>query len=262
MAEKKDNKLPKKTPWYMREDTADLFQGMHEVRRMKEERQKTSQEEASYRTDPPKGQAGITEPPNFDDLEDDIIEKEKNEISSWMRNTIKRLNTSAYRWATLAKTSPTNITRFLKDGKTLPSSQTIAKLSSVAGVVPYPGNTLNEKTFNIEVIDSEGNNLKENLNFADIDFNTLAIKMLDSSTGYDLVGISSGDVVIVRKNTKCIEGDIIAFTLISSLLKQKILIGQIIGKHISFKSNKYESPILLSECEVIGKVLRSIKSFG
>ena len=43
---------------------------------------------------------------------------------------------SAYKWANLAGTSPTNITRFLNQSKHQPSSSTIAKLAVVAGTVP------------------------------------------------------------------------------------------------------------------------------
>ena len=263
MAEKKDNKSQKKTPWYMKEDTADLLQGMHEVRRMKENRSKpTSKMEASYRTDPPKGQAGIPSIPNFEDFGDNIIEQDKKDLMLWMQSTMKDLNISANKWASLAKTSPTNITRFLKNGEFIPSYKTISKLSSVGGVVPYKGNVSVSNNQSINSIDSNGNKLQESLSLDFINSKTIPIKMLDNFTGYDLAGISSGDTVIVEQQSKYNDGDIIALRHTSSSFKDKILIGQIVGKHISFKSNKYGNPILFSECEVVGKVLKSIKDFS
>lgn len=53
-----------------------------------------------------------------------------------MRQVMEQKRWSAYKWAQLAGTSPTNITRFLADSKHTPSASTIAKLSTVAGSSP------------------------------------------------------------------------------------------------------------------------------
>lgn len=61
---------------------------------------------------------------------------ERKAIRVWMRQVMDDRGWSAYKWANLAGTSPTNITRFLNQSKHQPSSSTIAKLAMVAGTVP------------------------------------------------------------------------------------------------------------------------------
>ena len=62
--------------------------------------------------------------------------KEVNAIRVWMRQVMDSKSWSANQWANLAGTSPTNITRFLKDAQHVPSSRTISKLAYVAGTSP------------------------------------------------------------------------------------------------------------------------------
>ena len=61
---------------------------------------------------------------------------EVRSIRVWMREVMESKGWSANKWAELAVTSPTNITRFLKDATHVPSSRTIAKLAYVAGTSP------------------------------------------------------------------------------------------------------------------------------
>lgn len=62
--------------------------------------------------------------------------KEVNAIRVWMRQVMDAKDWSANQWAGLAGTSPTNITRFLKDAQHVPSSRTISKLAYIAGSSP------------------------------------------------------------------------------------------------------------------------------
>lgn len=62
-----------------------------------------------------------------------VLTPEMNAIRVWMRETLDRTGWTPQKWAQLAGTSATNITRFLKDGHHLPSTSTIAKLARVAG---------------------------------------------------------------------------------------------------------------------------------
>ena len=57
-------------------------------------------------------------------------------IRKWMKDVMAEKNWSAERWARLAKTTPTNITRFVKGAEHVPSIGTIAKLARVAGSMP------------------------------------------------------------------------------------------------------------------------------
>ena len=65
-----------------------------------------------------------------------VLTPEMNAIRVWMRETLDRTGWTPQKWAQLAGTSATNITRFLKDGHHLPSTSTIAKLARVAGSAP------------------------------------------------------------------------------------------------------------------------------
>ena len=57
-------------------------------------------------------------------------------IRVWMKSVMATREWSANKWATMAGTSPTNITRFLNGSKFVPSSKTIGKLSYIAGSAP------------------------------------------------------------------------------------------------------------------------------
>ena len=70
----------------------------------------------------------------MDDRETDVTQ-----IRAWMRTVMDKRNWSAEHWARVAETSPTNITRFLKDSTHVPSTRTIAKLSRACGSMPEIG---------------------------------------------------------------------------------------------------------------------------
>lgn len=72
----------------------------------------------------------------------DYGEWARNSVRVWMREVMAARNWSANEWATMAHTSPTNITRMLSPtSKTVPSIDTISKLAMIAQSQPqlYPG---------------------------------------------------------------------------------------------------------------------------
>jgi len=69
----------------------------------------------------------------------DDRERDVTQIRAWMRTVMEARDWSAEHWARVAGTSPTNITRFLKDAMHVPSTQTIAKLSRACGSMPEIG---------------------------------------------------------------------------------------------------------------------------
>jgi hypothetical protein len=72
----------------------------------------------------------------------DYGEFARNAVRVWMREVMAERNWSANEWATMAGTSPTNITRVLSPtSKVIPSIDTIGKLAAVANSQPalYPG---------------------------------------------------------------------------------------------------------------------------
>ena len=167
-------------------------------------------------------------------------------------------NMSAYEWATKAGTSPTNITRFLKDSKYMPSSKTLAKLSVIVGSHPYTNNDAPGHTRTLEVLDTEGNRL-EYVNVYNVKGKVKAIK-LDRVTGYGLGGITRDDTILVREDCDCIDGDVV---LIKCCVREKeeILVGQLAGKYIFFKSTVYDKPKAVDECEILGKIIQCIKTY-
>ena len=66
-------------------------------------------------------------------------EIEKTQIRAWMREVLAAKDWTPAHWAGVAGTSPTNITRFLKDGIHVPSTRTLAKLSNACGSWPQIG---------------------------------------------------------------------------------------------------------------------------
>jgi transcriptional regulator with XRE-family HTH domain len=64
---------------------------------------------------------------------------EASQVRVWMRAVMEKKDWSAEEWARKAETSPTNITRFLRGSKHMPSTRTIAKLARVAGSAPAIG---------------------------------------------------------------------------------------------------------------------------
>ena len=51
-------------------------------------------------------------------------------IANWMKEIMRKHNLSAHKWASMAETAPTNITRFLMYKKNTPRLETIIKLAA------------------------------------------------------------------------------------------------------------------------------------
>lgn len=69
----------------------------------------------------------------YDDFEEMVIK----EVRVWMEFVLQAKKWSAQEWATAAGTTPTNITRFLKQGEIMPTYLTLRKLEQSAGI-PLP----------------------------------------------------------------------------------------------------------------------------
>lgn len=64
-------------------------------------------------------------------------EEQRQAIRAWMRAVMEQTGWAALEWARRARTSPTNITRFLKNNDaSMPSWQTMGKLARVAPLPP------------------------------------------------------------------------------------------------------------------------------
>ena len=58
------------------------------------------------------------------------LQEFKNITATWMIKVMDKHNISAHRWALMADTAPTNITRFLMYKKYTPRIETMIKLAS------------------------------------------------------------------------------------------------------------------------------------
>jgi hypothetical protein len=125
--------------------------------------------------------------------------QEQNAIRVWMRQVMQDREWSANHWATLAGTSPTNITRFLNEGTFTPSSTTIAKLVHAAGSQPNFSSTHNlmmQKVRQI-VLYNEANQKIDVIGVYGMNGDLKAFK---SCFTYTSLGIVPSDIIVVKPN--------------------------------------------------------------
>lgn len=203
---------------------------------------------------------------------DSIDEQERKNLKVWIRNVMTSQKMSAYEWATKAGTSPTNITRFINsDSKYIPSTRTVAKLAKVAGSQPHTVGQAPGNTRTLEVFDYEGNRMRY-VNVYNVKGKVAAYELSYSEqvrnnvTGYYQGGIAIGDTILVRPDHKYADGDALLFRNDETLPNEfadypALLVGQVVGKHIVFRTSAPMKPILLDSVEKLGKVIQCIKSF-
>lgn len=177
---------------------------------------------------------------------------EAKAIRVWMREVMANREWSANRWATLAGTSATNITRFLNGGKFLPSSKTLAKLSYVAGSSPQLAQNVLSNTAGMTIaVFDENENKTGTMTVYDVKGDIIAYRYpRDKITA----GITEGDIVVVRKQKKFEDGNLVLF------FDNTINIGtKLEGQNALFQpvSNR---TIKMSDVRVVGRVVQIIKN--
>ena len=118
---------------------------------------------------------------------------EKNSLRVWMRSVMERNKWSANHWATLAGTSATNISRFLRDAEHIPSTSTIAKLAKVAGSWPVMARSHAAPAFACVTIRGENRRVVSPVSVSDRAF---AVRL--SADAPLALGFHPGDIVIVE----------------------------------------------------------------
>lgn len=133
--------------------------------------------------------------------------QETRAIRVWMRQVMDAKGWSANQWASLAGTSPTNITRFLKDAVHVPSSRTISKLAYVAGSSPtFSSVPIQQGEINaVALYDSSRNRLGV-ISVFGIKGEVKAFKL---HHGYPNHRMDEGDIIVVRKSKSFNAGDVI-----------------------------------------------------
>jgi len=193
-------------------------------------------------------------------------EYEVKAIRVWMREILESRDWSANRWATLAGTSPTNITRFLNGSKYVPSSKTLAKLSYIAGSSPelsQKGAISSSLARDIILRDAEGKPIGH-----------MAVYNLkgDIEAFYfprDLVayGIDENDIVIIRKQKKFDEGNLVLYIDEDNFIdtyskdeRQRLGIGVKVANQNAIWKVRRKLTVPLSELHVLGKVVQIVKN--
>jgi len=181
-----------------------------------------------------------------------VEEIERRTIRVWMRQVMSEKHMSANHWATLAGTSPTNITRFLNsDSKFLPSARTLAKLAKIAGSSPQFLNSA-QQFKKIEVRNVEG----DVVDMINVDDPTLQAYKLGAVTGYSMGGVMPHSYVVVRPvNNEVNDGDV----LLVEDEEFGLLVGEVLGDYIIHKSSTRMVPSKpLLDQVVVGSVFQII----
>ena len=133
--------------------------------------------------------------------------QETRAIRVWMRQVMETKGWSANQWAGLAGTSPTNITRFLKDAEHIPSSRTISKLAFVAGSSPtFSSVPIQQGEVNAVALYAES---RERLGVISVWGIKGEVKAYQLGIGWPAHQMAVDDILIVRKSKSFDAGDIV-----------------------------------------------------
>ena len=122
-------------------------------------------------------------------------------IRVWMRSIMDTKEWTANKWATLAGTSPTNITRFLNGAKFVPSSKTVGKLAAVAGSSPDLGgqDLMDLASQTIPFFDALNLRKLGTMTVYNVKGDLIAYRFNKDLTPY---GLGNGDTLVARKQTR------------------------------------------------------------
>ena len=193
-------------------------------------------------------------------------------IRVWMRSIMDVKEWTPNKWATLSGTSPTNITRFLNGSKFVPSSKTIAKLAAVAGSSPDLGgqSLTNFSSQSVQYFCAISCERLGEMTVYNVKGDLVAYRFDRELTAY---GLSAGDTLIVRKQTKFETGDTIIHEWLDNGLRMKLnednlpIKKSLIGVGIKIKGHnemwktRRKAAVSLNDIKPIGKLVQIIKNF-
>tara|TARA_R110000782_G_scaffold33603_3_gene80905 strand:- start:843 stop:1412 length:570 start_codon:yes stop_codon:yes gene_type:complete len=178
---------------------------------------------------------------------------EQRVIRVWMRTVMDEKCWTANKWAVLAGTSPSNITRFVKGSKFTPSSATIAKLAYVAG--SHPNLSRNEIT-------------KANVNSVivyDMDSTRLGVisvfgvkgevKAFKVDKDYVSCNVEANDIVVVREDKKFNANNIVA-----AYHNDKFVILKATDKSTTFICCDTSNVLHKKDMKLLGRIVQIIKN--
>ena len=179
---------------------------------------------------------------------------EAKAIRVWMRSVMHQREWSANKWATMAGTSPSNITRFLNGGKFVPSSKTIGKLGYIAGSAPQLSQnaTLDASSRLIALKDHLENTIGQ----------VAVFNLTGEITAYKLDrdlkshGVVVGDLIVVRKQKKFEPNNVM---LIYNEAECQLQTGRKLDTNSLYQTGRNRT-IKLADVRIIGRVVQIIKN--
>ena len=178
---------------------------------------------------------------------------EAKAIRVWMRSVMHQREWSANRWATMAGTSPTNITRFLNGGKFVPSSKTIGKLSYIAGSAPSLSQnaTLDAASRTILLKDHLENDIGQ-VTVYNLTGEIVAYKFDRDSPTY---GVHPNDIIVARKQKKFESNNVVLF-----FYEDRLQMGKKIEGINSLYQSRMNRTVKLADVRIIGRVVQIVKN--
>jgi hypothetical protein len=178
---------------------------------------------------------------------------EAKAIRVWMRSIMQTREWSANKWATMAGTSPSNITRFLNGGKFVPSSKTIGKLSYIAGSAPQLSQnaTLDAASRTITLKDHLEKDIGQ-VTVYNLTGDIVAYKFNRDSPTY---GVDPNDIVVARKQKKFEDSNVVLFFYEDRLQMGKKVEG--INSVLQARANR---TVRLADVRIIGRVVQIVKN--
>tara|TARA_R110002096_G_scaffold62455_1_gene154422 strand:+ start:795 stop:1376 length:582 start_codon:yes stop_codon:yes gene_type:complete len=178
---------------------------------------------------------------------------EQRAIRVWMRSVMDDKNWTANKWAVLAGTSPSNITRFVRGSKFTPSSATIAKLAYVAGSHPVLSrNEITKANVNSVIIYDTDDNRLGVISVYGIKGSCKGYKV---EKDYPSCNISANDIVIVREDKSFSVNNIVAFNKNS-----EFVITKATDKSTLFMCCDTSNVLHKKDMTLLGRVVQIIKN--
>jgi len=178
---------------------------------------------------------------------------EAKAIRVWMRSVMHQREWSANKWATMAGTSPTNITRFLNGGKFVPSSKTIGKLSYIAGSAPSLSQnaTLDAASRTILLKDHLENDIGQ-VTVYNLTGEIVAYKFDRDAPTY---GVNLNDIVVARKQKKFESNNVVMF-----FYEDRLQMGKKIEGINSVYQSRKNRTVKIADVRIIGRVVQIVKN--
>ena len=183
----------------------------------------------------------------------------RNAVKVWMRQVLEQKGWTPSEWARRAATTPTNITRVLSPvSEIIPTSATLAKLARAAGSQPNLGafQRVAARTIPLKALHSMS--LQDGLvTIAPFEMSEDAFAVKIQSDSMNMAGINVGDVVFCEPIHR------VPPTTNRVVIAQRAdgigLIGRYVDPWLMFQSTTAHNPCPLSELEIVGVCISSIR---